>query len=153
MDICKYPNSCILKETALSHPEKCAIITDGREWTYAALDHEVDVLCGKAKDITPEFWAISATASVDTIIRIFAGLRLGISICLLNARFARPDSIPPISFGKGIFFFSSGTTGKPKIAFHTVEGLITNALGSECFISISQHGRYQPLPLHHTARD
>lgn len=152
MDICKYPNSCILKETALSHPEKCAIITDGREWTYAALDHEVDVLCGKAKDITPEFWAISATASVDTIIRIFAGLRLGISICLLNARFARPDSIPPISFGKGIFFFSSGTTGKPKIAFHTVEGLITNALGVNAYLNIDEHDRYQlSLPLHHTA--
>ncbi len=152
MDICKYPNTCILKKSALSHPKNCAIITDEKEWTYAALDREVDILCDKTKNSKPEFWAISAKSSVETILHIFAGLRLGLSVCLFNARFARPDSIPPISLGTGIFFFSSGTTGMPKIAFHTIEGLITNALGVNAYLSINEQDRYQlSLPLHHTA--
>jgi O-succinylbenzoic acid--CoA ligase len=171
---------CPLFEWAKKDPLHPCIVTTGRSWSYQEIDALVAGVCVELKGRSIQKLAFIATPSVNTILLILAALRLGIIACPLSAKLPSeqiPDALaqlgtpqfldsnrltvqpqvsstPPFLNRKALatFLFTSGSSGRPKIACHSVDNHYLSALGILEALSLKKASRYQlSLPLYHVS--
>lgn len=171
---------CPLFKWAQEDPFHPCIVTKERSWSYKEVDALVAGVCLELQERPMQRLAFIATSSVNAILLILAALRLGISTCLLSAKlppeqipealaqlgtphFLDSDALeirpqaplaPPFLERKALatFLFTSGSSGRPKIACHSVDNHYLSALGILDAIGLKKHSRYHlSLPLYHVS--
>lgn len=168
---------CPLKNAARDAPNLIAILGKGFSLTFSELDQAADTYRAELQRIGlaaghrivtyhPTDWRLIAF--------FFAVWRLGASICPLNLRlpplqisdslsrlspalyltdlslpFQPLRPIPSSSFSS-LFLFTSGTTGIPKIAVHSLNSLLTNASSAVSGLDLQPNDQWLlSLPLFH----
>lgn len=168
-----YQNCPILTASNQS-PSKTAIILENEKISFSMLENKIQKILIQLSSyhLKPDdIVAISLPVSIQTICTIFAVLRLGSSVCLINPQlnqnlkneqikqlkptlwidqdFSFPQKFHgmPSSIQQAIYLFTSGSTGTPKIAILSLEKLLTNAQNS---ITLNENDVWLlKLPLHH----
>jgi O-succinylbenzoic acid--CoA ligase len=156
-----------------------ALETDERRWSYSEADFAVHQLALHLKTLGVEKGArvaFVARTEPSTIFLLFALWRLQAIACPLSFR-EPAERYPflldrlgathfleslPLASGQAstqallseealcTYLFTSGTSGTPKIACHTLGNHIYNALGAAAFLHINASARYLlSLPLFH----
>lgn len=171
---------CPLFQWAQDNPLHPCIITQERSWSYSEIDALVTGVCLELQERSLQRLAFIATPCVPTILLILAALRLGISTCPLSAQlpsaqlsdalaqlgtphFLNSHALPmrpqvssrlPLLERKALAtcLFTSGSSGRPKIACHSVDNHYLSAVGILNAIGLTQRARYHlSLPLHHVS--
>lgn len=166
--------NCPILTANNQNPSNTAVILENEKISFSMLENEIQKILARLSSyhLKPEdVVAISLTVSVKTICTIFAILRLGSSICLINPQLnqnlkneqikqlqptfwidqdfsylKKINGIPSL-IKQAIYLFTSGSTSKPKIATLSLEKLLTNAQNS---ITLNERDVWLlKLPLHH----
>lgn len=172
--------TCPLSHHAHLKPEQLALLSDNNAWTYLACDLAVQGVCQHLKtlNVAPQSRvAFIARKNPHTIFLLFALFRLKAIACPLSFReppekiphlldtvdathYVEPENIP---FASGTHtpellsendlatcLMTSGSSGRPKAACHTIGNHFYNALGAVEFFSLNPSSRWLlSLPLFH----
>ncbi|OGN64403.1 MAG: hypothetical protein A3E80_03960 [Chlamydiae bacterium RIFCSPHIGHO2_12_FULL_49_9] len=167
--------SDLLKEAASSSPNQIALFTK-ESATFSQLDEKADRLAALLSPYISTGDRIAALLpnSADFIALFFASLRVKAALCPLNTRlppnqikecikrlspalfissFDAPfEKLPSISDPSppSLLLFTSGTTGSPKIAAHSLSNLLANASAAVSFLDLRANDQWLlSLPLFH----
>jgi O-succinylbenzoic acid--CoA ligase len=138
--------------------------------TYREFEASVEGMCAQLKTFPHDKVAFWAAASPESVYLFFACWKLGKIACPLNTRLPscekelarletelfipqQPQQLPPVPWewnenNLATMVFTSGTTGTPKIACHTIAHHLYNAKGSAIPLC-SQDRWLLSLPLFH----
>lgn len=148
------------------------LITDSFAWSFDQFEAYVEGMCEQLESFPNEKVAFWAPTTIETILTLFAIWKLGKIACPLSPRLPKVDDIlkrlktelfaPQIPMpAKPTFrpwnldrlatcLLTSGSTGMPKIACHTLSNHYYSALGSNQLIPLDPMDRWAlTLPLFH----
>ncbi len=122
-----FNHDCPLKRAAQEDPGALAIVDKETCLTYKQLD----ALCDQYTFETGRLIHILPRNPIEFIPLFFACMRSGASLCPINFRLPSPqaaiDRLPQTAPPQSVLFFTSGSTGVPKIALLSYRSLLTNA--------------------------
>lgn len=142
------------------------LISDERSWDHDEFEAAVEGMCQQIKDWPHERIAFFANTTPEVIFLFFAIWKLGKIACPINTRLPSyteselftphmpsPLSPTPWDWNEGnlaTMLYTSGSSGKPKIACHSIGNHLYNARGSQMMIPLDPSDRWLlSLPLFH----
>lgn len=162
---------CPIRERALKEPQKIAIFTDEKTYSYLDLEKKISEIQSRIHEKPGTKVLLQSPSKFELICQIFACLRKELSICILDPKLpdalisltsqklqANPlrlkDRISSLPSGKelnlhypAIFLKTSGTTSDPKLAAITLRAITEHAQNR---ILLDPEDRWNvSLPLHH----
>ena len=169
---------CPVRENARLHPRSPAVVSDSGTWTWSELDSLVNGAERALHEHGPEGTRVGVQMqnNVQYVALILAALRTGHVLALLSTRLPgqsiralskhvgtdavikEADFLPtpetssaPIPLNRSAtIVFTSGTTGAPKAALHTVDNHLWSARGLPQEIPLRPDDRWLVnLPLYH----
>lgn len=132
---------CPLKEAALDAPNQPAIRFNEKTITFKEFDQLVES--------TPPVATSKEKNSLELILKFFSSMRKEKSFFPVNPRL--PMDVPKISESSPtLYLFTSGSSGKPKIAVIPYESLIENAKDAFVALDLRPNDQWKlTLPLYH----
>ncbi len=152
------------------------LITDEFTWDHASLEDYVEGMCRQIEAFPHERVAFWAPSTPEVVLTLFACWKTGKIACPLSTRLPNADqaadqvlaqlqtelftpSFPEPETPRatewdlskmGVFLFTSGSVGQPKIAALSLGNLVSNAIGSFNMIPLQPDDRWAlTLPLFH----
>lgn len=174
------PLLCPLFKWSQEDPSHPCIVTQKKTWSYAEIDALVEGTCAELIQYPLKQLAFIATPSLHTILSLLASFRLGLIACPLSPKLPLEQiphalsllglpscfdihqlAIQPLPSKKtpflnrealATFLFTSGSSGQPKIACHSLNNHYLSALGLLDPLQLSPTARYHlSLPLYHVS--
>ncbi len=140
--------------------DSIAIISDDGQWTYRDLHVLIQNSCSQLAGSTHSFYPFICEKNLESIALFFSFLRLKKIAFPLNAKLPEhqiKDILQKIEDHDSVhekqlatFLLTSGSSGKPKIACHSLGNHYFSAMGSNSVIPLSPNDRWLlTLPLYH----